>query len=62
MWFREKKEVTPLYKDETQRRLFAIVSDHPPGVDRLKKMELASDKDETGWRRWLSGAWKRRPN
>ncbi len=62
MWFRLKKDVAPLYKDETQRRLFATASGRPPGAEKLKKLELADSPEVTGWRRWLAGAWKRRPN
>ncbi len=62
MWFRLKRDVAPLYKDETQRRLFATASGRPRGVEKLKKLELADSTEETGWRRWLTAAWKRRPN
>jgi hypothetical protein len=51
MWFRLKKDVAPLYKDEMNRRIFATASGRPKGADRLKKMKLR--KDRRGWLRRL---------
>ncbi len=62
MWFRLKTDVAPLYKDETQRRLFATASGRPKGVEKLKKLKLEDPEEVTGWRRWLAGPWKRRPH
>lgn len=59
MWFRLKTDVAPLYKDETQRRLFATASGRPKGADKLKRLKLKDSEEVTGWRRWLSSAWRR---
>ncbi len=58
MWFGLKREVAPLYKDETMRRAFATASGRrPKGVDKLKKMKLADSKDPQpkSWRERLFG-------
>ncbi|NIR44396.1 MAG: hypothetical protein GWN99_00545 [Gemmatimonadetes bacterium] len=59
MWFGYKKSVAPLYKDETNRRAFATASgrDRPKGVDKLKKMELADDSEES--KSWLARLFSR---
>jgi len=49
MWFKEKKAMAPLYKDETHRRIFATASGRPPGADKLKKLKTNGSKDERGW-------------
>ena len=49
MWFKEKKAMAPLYKDETHRRSFATASGRPPGADKLKKLKSKDEKDERGW-------------
>jgi len=49
MWFKEKKAMAPLYKDETHRRAFATASGRPPGADKLKKLKSKDEKDERGW-------------
>jgi hypothetical protein len=46
MWFKEKKAMAPLYKDETHRRIFATASGRPKGADKLKKLKT---KGERGW-------------
>jgi hypothetical protein len=57
MWFGFKRDVAPLYKDETMRRAFATASGRPKGVDKLKKMKLAEEKEEKpkSWRERLFG-------
>ena len=53
MWFAFKKDVAPLYKDETQRRMFATASGRPRGADKLKKLKIKSStelgKSRFGW-------------
>ncbi|HSG82460.1 MAG TPA: hypothetical protein VLC48_09425 [Gemmatimonadota bacterium] len=61
MWFGFKRDVAPLYKDETMRRAFATASGRPKGVDKLKKMKLADskadpeDEQPRSWRERLFG-------
>jgi hypothetical protein len=50
MWFGLKREVAPLYKDETMRRAFATASGRPKGAEKLKKLKLADSKSPRGWR------------
>jgi hypothetical protein len=45
MWFAFKKDVAPLYKDETGRRMFATASGRPRGADKLKKLKIKSSKE-----------------
>jgi hypothetical protein len=54
MWFSFKKEVAPLYKDETHRRAFATASGRPKGADKLKKLK-AKDEKKKGRRGGLFG-------
>jgi len=49
MWYKEKKAMAPLYKDETHRRIFATASGRPKGADKLKKLKSKGEKDERGW-------------
>jgi hypothetical protein len=53
MWFDFKKDVAPLYKDETNRRMFATASGRPRGAGKLKKLKIKSseelEKRRFGW-------------
>ena len=60
MWFDFKKDVAPLYKDETQRRMFATASGRPKGADKLKKLKVKGAEDEKGRFGWFGRASKRR--
>jgi len=55
MWFKEKKAMAPLYKDETHRRIFATASGRPKGADKLKKLKSKDEKNERGWLSRLFG-------
>ena len=50
MWFGMKKDAAPIYKDETNRRMFATASGRPKGADKLKKLKLKDGKEPK--RRW----------
>ena len=58
MWFKLKKDVAPIYQDETQRRIFATASGRPKGADKLKKLKTKEEKQERGLRVWLLGRRK----
>jgi hypothetical protein len=60
MWFNLKKDVAPLYKDETHRRIFATASGRPKGADKLKKLKVKGPKGNRGWLAWFSARRKRR--
>ncbi len=60
MWFDFKKDVAPLYKDETHRRMFATASGRPKGADKLKKLKDRDPKGEKGRFGWFGRASKRR--
>ena len=60
MWFDLKKGVAPIYKDETQRRIFATASGRPKGAEKLKKLKLADSKEESGWFARFFGRGKKR--
>ncbi len=55
MWFKAKKNMAALYKDETHRRAFATASGRPKGADKLKKLKSKDSKDERGWLARLFG-------
>jgi hypothetical protein len=55
MWFAFKKDVAPLYKDETDRRMFATASGRPRGADKLKKLKIKGEKEEKGRFGWGFG-------
>ncbi len=61
MWFKLKKDVAPIYQDETQRRIFATASGRPKGAEKLKKLKTKEEKEEEekGRRGWLFGRRKR---
>ena len=51
MWFKLKKSVAPLYKDEAHRRMFATASGRPKGADKLRKLKPKGrkKKKKKGW-------------
>lgn len=57
MWFDYKKEVAPLYKYETDRRLFAT----SPGrrSERQRGNEAEGEGEDTRTR-WLAERWRER--
>lgn len=61
MWFDYKKDVAPLYKDETYRRMFATASGRrrPKNVDKLKTLKTAGEEDDRTWRARLAARWAR---
>ncbi len=61
MWFNLKRDVAPLYKDETQLRLFTTTSGRPKGAEKLKGPKLPDSEEVRRWRRWFSAHWYRRP-
>ncbi len=58
MWFGLKKDAAPIYKDETNRRMFATASGRPKGAHKLKKMKNKDGKEAKGRRWWLFGRRK----
>ena len=56
MWFDYKKQVAPLYKDETNRRLFATASGRRPA--RRREDEEAAGDGEEQRRMWLAEIWR----
>lgn len=58
MWFDYKKQVAPLYKDETNRRLFATASGRRPQRRRVEQSE--APEDERTRRTWLAERWRER--
>lgn len=56
-WFDYKKQVAPLYKDETNRRLFATASGRRP-VRRGDEEDAGEEEDAR--RLWLAELWRQR--
>lgn len=52
MWFKAKKDMARLYRDEISRRLFATASGRPKGAKKLKKL-TKGEKKGGRWLGWL---------
>lgn len=57
MWFDYEKEVAPLYKDETNRRLFTTTFGQQ---ENRRKKDEEPEEDIWALRRWLGKPWKER--